>query len=105
MLACRRVAKQFSINGVPSFVYQFSMPLDNWIDYQALGNYHTSELSFVFDNQWPPILHDFNAKEKTLAASFQSYWASMAEHGHPNGDLSADQAVWLAYVHQPSISL
>jgi hypothetical protein len=33
-----------------------------------------------------------------MAASFQSYWTSMAEHGHPNGDLSADQARWLMYV-------
>eukprot|EP00045_Choanoeca_perplexa_P016639 m.226724 g.226724 ORF g.226724 m.226724 type:complete len:556 (+) comp17315_c1_seq10:25-1692(+) len=97
LCASRRVAKQLNVNGVASFLYQFSMPLDNWIDYQILGNYHTSELSFVFDNEWPPILHEFNAKEKTMAASFQSYWTSMAKHGHPNGDLSADQAVWLPY--------
>lgn len=70
------------------------MNLTNWIDWQAFGNYHTSELSFVFDNQWPPVLHDFTKAEQTMAQSFQSYWTSLASHGHPNAELSPSQAFW-----------
>jgi carboxylesterase type B len=89
----RRVAHQFHVNGIPSYLYQFSMPLDNWPKYEALGNYHSSELSLVFDNEQ----NKFNEKEKTLSLSFQSYWTSMAKHGHPNGNLSTEQAFWLPY--------
>ena len=94
--SCRRVARQFHANNGSAYLYQFSMPLENWATYRILGNYHSSELSLVFDNESPS--HRFNANETTLSASFQSYWTSMPKHGHPNGNLSTEQALWLPYV-------
>jgi len=31
-----------------------------WIDTDLLGDYHTIELDFVWDNAWPPVLHIFD---------------------------------------------
>ena len=95
--ACQKnsaAAGVLASHNVSSYLYQFNMKLPNWVDYDALGNYHTSELSFVFDNQWPPLLHTFGEKEKRLAATFGLYWTNMAKHGDPNHDLTKDQAVW-----------
>ena len=30
-------------------------------------DYHTIEMSFVFDNQWPPIIHNFGQREREMA--------------------------------------
>eukprot|EP00055_Hartaetosiga_balthica_P006490 m.20346 g.20346 ORF g.20346 m.20346 type:complete len:548 (-) comp5243_c0_seq1:28-1671(-) len=79
---------------VSGYSYQFNMHLGNWIDYDILGNYHTSELSFVFDNQWPPLVHDFDEKEKRMADTFTLYWTNLAKFGDPNHNLGKDQAVW-----------
>lgn len=39
----------------------------------ACTDYHTSELVFVFDNEFPPILHNFDANDRTISAAFQQY--------------------------------
>ena len=92
---CRRVARQFHANNGSAYLYQFSMPRENRPAYRILGNFHSSELSLVFGND---PLRTFSVNETTLSASFQSYWTSMPKHGHPNGNLSTAQALWLPYV-------
>jgi hypothetical protein len=52
--------------------YHFEYAMD-FIEYPLLGDYHASELVFVFDNQWPIILHDFSAKDKQMATWFGTY--------------------------------
>lgn len=49
--ATRRALRAMDRHGWVTFMYFFDYPLDNWVDWRLLGNYHTSELSFVFDNQ------------------------------------------------------
>ena len=56
----------------------------DFVEYPLLGNYHASELAFVFANQWPPVLHDFSARDKVVAAQFNGYWLNMAATGDPN---------------------
>jgi carboxylesterase type B len=84
----------FNQHGQPAYQYFFDAKLPNWIDYDVLGNYHTSELSLVFDNEWPPIVHDFDKDEKALSASFRLYWSNMARFGSPNHNLGPNQVNW-----------
>lgn len=48
----------------------------------------------VFDNQWPPLIHNFDAREKTMSESFRLYWSNMARFGDPNHNLTPDQVYW-----------
>ena len=54
------------------------------------GDYHSLELPFVFDHQWPPLVHDFTPTEKKLANTFTLYWSNMAKYGTPNGKLDGE---------------
>lgn len=94
LLLAREALGLFNQHGQPAYQYFFDAKLPNWVDYDLLGNYHTSELSLVFDNEWPPIVHDFNKDEKALSASFRLYWSNMARFGDPNHNLGPNQAVW-----------
>merc|ERR1719238_1479002 len=68
--------------------------MKNWVDWQALGNYHSSELALVFDNEWPPIVHTFNKDEQDTSDAFTLYWTNMARYkGDPNGSLE-DKIFW-----------
>ena len=49
----------------------------DFIEYALLGNYHASELCFVWDNQWPPILHDFSPNDQQIADIFGLYWSNL----------------------------
>merc|ERR1711934_1019053 len=90
----REALGYFDQHGLPAYQYFFDAKLPNWIDYDVLGNYHTSELALVFDNEWPPIVHDFDKDEKAISASFRLYWSNMARFGSPNHNLGPDQVVF-----------
>ena len=82
--AARRVARVASAEGTPVYLYRFSYAI-HWIEeLLGLGDYHSSELAFVWDNQWPPLVHAFNDDDATIADAFGNYWSSMAYTGNPN---------------------
>lgn len=80
--SARRAARAASKNSTV-FYYQFSYALD-WIEYLLLGDYHSSELDFVFNNPWPPILHDFSANDQNMSDIMTLFWSNMAANGDPN---------------------
>ena len=41
------------------------------------ADYHTAELPFVFDHQYPALLNTFSAKDKEMASYFGVYWPSL----------------------------
>lgn len=43
------------------------------------------EMSFVFDNQWPPLIHTFGEREKEMASGIGSFWTNLARFGRPSG--------------------
>ncbi|EGD82247.1 hypothetical protein PTSG_02917 [Salpingoeca rosetta] len=47
--------------------------------------------------EWPPLVHDFDEKERRMAETFGLYWSNMARYGDPNHNLGPDQATWPAY--------
>lgn len=98
----RRSARAVASHNVPIWLYHFVYKLD-FIEGALLGDYHASELVFVFDNQWPIILHDFSDKDKNMAASFGHYWTNMAIHGTPNDVTSPLN--WPAYNQTTDINI
>eukprot|EP01138_Halocafeteria_seosinensis_P005113 gb/GECG01005227.1/.p1 GENE.gb/GECG01005227.1/~~gb/GECG01005227.1/.p1 ORF type:complete len:659 (+),score=69.35 gb/GECG01005227.1/:1-1977(+) len=99
--ANRRAVRAVVLNGSPKnghYLYEFNQKLqwiESWIfGHGLLGNYHTSELDMVFDNQWPPILHSFNKNEKKLSARMMQYWTNMARFASPNQDA---ETMWPKY--------
>lgn len=83
----RRAARAIDANGESAFLYHFTYPI-HWVEGGLLGDYHASELAFVWGNPWPAIVHAFNSKDRTMSDSFQRFWGNMAHHGTPNGNLS-----------------
>ena len=79
----RRAARAMNQRGVKSWLYHFVLPTKNFPQYDLLGNYHSSELSFVFGNQLP--FNAFNEDEKKMNSAFQFYWSNLAKTGDVNG--------------------
>eukprot|EP01006_Ploeotia_vitrea_P024684 TRINITY_DN57499_c0_g1_i1.p1 TRINITY_DN57499_c0_g1~~TRINITY_DN57499_c0_g1_i1.p1 ORF type:complete len:595 (+),score=279.30 TRINITY_DN57499_c0_g1_i1:3-1787(+) len=93
----RRVSRVLDSFDVPVFLYRFRYPLD-WPEYKMLGNYHTSELCFVWDNQWPILIHDFSARDRQMADTFNTFWGNFAHSHNPNGaNATAATDSWPAF--------
>jgi para-nitrobenzyl esterase len=68
------------------FQYRFQHHMD-FIEndiLKDLGNYHTSELYFVWDNAWPPLIHIFSSDDQNMADIITDYWSSLAYSGDPS---------------------
>lgn len=76
----QRSARAWSKAGNNAFMYRFTRN-PGWIDTDLLGDYHTIELDFVWDNEWPPIVHLFDDNDKQLAEQIGEFWTSMARKG------------------------
>jgi carboxylesterase type B len=108
----RRTSKALVDANVQTWLYQFSYKID-WIETQLLPvlgtcekgcasdsvanlfspspppppppSDHTSELSFVFGNEWPsPLIHPFSANDHEISDAFMSYWTQFAYDHNPN---------------------
>ena len=67
-------------------MYQFNY-MNKWLDFKLMGDYHTSEIYFVFDNPWPPIVHHFSRDDKDMVGVMQGFWGNFAKSGNPNGEV------------------
>ncbi len=97
MFTCsaRRAARALrSFDDEPVFMYQFNY-MARWLDFKVMGDYHTSELYFLFDNSWPPIVHRFDKEDKEMAAIMETYWTNFARSGDPNSE--TESAEWEAW--------
>jgi para-nitrobenzyl esterase len=68
-----------------TYLYIFTFESPNWPDEWILGDYHSSELEFVFNNPWPPLIHYFDTDDQIMANTFGSYWTTFAATKNPNG--------------------
>lgn len=80
-----------------SWLYHFEYPM-HWAE-KSLGNYHTSELYYLFGTKGPelkdvPLVHDFNAHDRTMSATFQRLWGNMARWQTPNGQAADGNVFW-----------
>jgi carboxylesterase type B len=74
-----RSIRQVTGPTVPTWIYRFNKTHDNPVQDLA-GDYHGSELPYVFNNGWT----DWQAADFTLSKQMGCYWSSMAIHGDPN---------------------
>jgi len=86
----RRVARAFVANHVPVYLYQFNYNQD-FIWKTPLGDFHASELFFVFDDY--EALH-FTQTDIAMSQSFQDYWTNHAKFGNPSPGLNASLLNW-----------
>jgi len=95
-------------HGPKTYLYQFNYRSD-WIEVPFMGVYHSAELEYVFDNQWPPIIHTFNARDQAMADAFGYYWMNLVKYSNPNGPTgqAQGQLTWPSYSanNMSSISL
>eukprot|EP00756_Hemistasia_phaeocysticola_P034178 Hpha_TRINITY_DN16508_c0_g5::TRINITY_DN16508_c0_g5_i1::g.136117::m.136117 len=64
------------------YMYHFEYDMKG-ILHAIAGDYHTSELSFVFDNKWAvhtSPLGTWDEDDQLMAAEMGSYWSSFARH-------------------------
>lgn len=101
----RRSARAAASQGVPVYLYSFERKLSFLfgLEYDLLGDYHSCEMDFVWDNEWPPVLHAFNDDDKALAAAMGEYWTNMARWRSPNDETTA--IPWPLYNASADISL
>lgn len=67
-------------HGAKAWLYHFEFPLENVL-YPLLGNFHVSELGFVF-NTW---VNQLSSKSRQMSATFQRYWGNLVNTGDVNG--------------------
>ena len=86
VFACpsRRLAQAVAAAGEARvWLYEFDY-VGDWVEDRKLGVYHSSELEFVFDNAWPPVVHAFSDKDQQMADAFGEYWGGMVWAGDVN---------------------
>lgn len=81
--ASRRAATAISAHGAPAWLYQFNYSA-HWKDNQLMGDYHSSEMYFVWGNEWPALVHHFNAKDWQMSDTFGKFWSQLARNGTVN---------------------
>jgi len=80
----RRLAAELS-KSVATYLYHFTYIAPGWQDQWLLGDYHGSELEFVFNNAWPPPERVFSPQDKFVVGALTAYWDNMAfSLGSPN---------------------
>jgi para-nitrobenzyl esterase len=96
--ASRRLLNAARLTGQPNTrLYHFTYKGD-FIEDIFLGDYHSAELEFVFDNEWPPIIHIFTERDKIMADAFGSYWSRFVYNLDPNvGNTTSKFVPWPVY--------
>jgi para-nitrobenzyl esterase len=92
----RRAARAITASGGRVFMYEWRHDITHWLDGELLGgNYHASELSFVWDNEFPPLLHAFTPADQQMATWIGSRWTNLARSlRSPNPENSSEWPVW-----------
>jgi para-nitrobenzyl esterase len=81
--AARRVLSAVRANNQSAYLYHFIYDPD-WIEDPILGEYHSAELYFVWDNAWPVVVHHFTVADTAMAGSIGTYWTNLAKSQNPN---------------------
>jgi len=97
----RRVARAVSAYS-DAYLYHFTYP-EHWLENKVLGEYHSSELTFVFGNKLPFFYHHWNKDDYAMKALIQGYWTTFAKTHDPNPATEAlDAGNFTQGVHWPA---
>lgn len=100
----RRAHNAMADTGQLTWDYLFTYQNGVWKDLNEMGDYHMSELYFVWGNPWPirngTYVHEFSESDEEMVSYMQNYWTNMAKYGNPNGgtsssSLSQDFPQWI----------
>ena len=82
----RRTARALALQGADVYLYQlnYNLSFAGGLAYALLGDFHSSELPFVFANEWPPLIGTFTPADRALSDAVQTLWSNLAATGSPN---------------------
>lgn len=90
----RALATQWHAHGVPVFLYTFAFDFGELDKYFRLGDFHASDLPFVWRNDlWLPELVRRTPGVARMGEIMSCLWASFALTADPNG--SPEPSLWL----------
>jgi len=86
MFVCssRRAVRAMTQHNASAWLYHWWYKGD-WIEDLFLGDYHTAELEFVWNNAWPPFIHMFSDNDAKMADTVDTYWTNLIHYHNPNG--------------------
>jgi len=87
--SARRALKAVVRQNSTAYLYHFVHKGD-FIEDPILGDYHSSELQFVFNHAWPPLIHIFSDNDWEMARIFTTYYKNFISSGNPNGQTVVD---------------
>jgi carboxylesterase type B len=88
----RRMARIWSQHGQPTYLYTFSYDLGPVDRYVHGGDFHASELPFVFGTYlWALKLIGVPAPKK-ISEDIQSRWTSFVKYGSPNNNINSNNS-------------
>jgi len=102
----RRISRAFyNVNPKLPWVYHFLYNLHD-PTYNIFGDYHSSELNFVWANDWPFDARTWNETDHQMSNTFGAYWSNLnwdnSANGHestpitwPNYDSTKDEILLL----------
>ena len=102
----RRTMRSVSRQSDAAWLYSFERKLSflfGIVD-DLLGDFHSSELPFVFGNEWPPIIGAFDEDDSKLSEAMGTYWTNMARWGQPS-HANDGQPDWPRYNASADISM
>jgi len=101
----RRVVRALASQNVPAYLYHWAYHGD-WIEDPILGDYHSSELEFVFDNAWPPIIHTFSPRDQAMSDIMSEYWTNFAKTQNPNLPMNwASNVTWPLFDNETGLNI
>jgi len=94
--ATRRAHRAVNGLGVTSWQYHFTYEYHYPIEYVTFGDYHASELKYVWDH----VRRNETATDSAMVDTFGVYWTNQGIYKNPNGAGGSGQVNWQSY--QPS---
>jgi len=93
----RALRAEAKVNATNPYFYQFTYTMHYPMD-PVMGDYHSSELNYVWDNAWPldGHLRLWNASDQQMASTFGVYWSNLVHNLTPNGKETTPR-VWPNY--------
>jgi para-nitrobenzyl esterase len=100
--SARRAARALVADGLSAWLYEFSYAI-KWIENDLIpeiGTYHTSEISFVWGNEFPAGLHPWKPEDVQVRDAMMAWWTQFARDKNPNSanaNTSKAPLVWPAF--------
>jgi len=94
--ATRRLHRSMNSHSVTSWQYHFTYEYHYPIEYVVFGDFHASELKYVWDH----VRRNETETDQQMVDSFGVYWTNHGKYKTPNSNSTSGQNYWNAY--QPS---